>query len=322
MFEAFAREWGSLIGKVEDVRVVNKIMKVCVCINITRPFKRGLRVSIDEKSTEVSLLFQYEHLPEFCDDCDIIGHKTLDFPLKDYQDDEIWPIQNGRYGSCMCAPSSPPRNRGQRGSGKHFESQFMNMREAGRIMEVANRSRLRRNTEEEFVATSISKSREREEELRVNKGVTLENEESETTESPLLGEQQHCPPELVLRVGESHGPIEIRNRDKGRSIVYSEVKVGKLFQSTFGPMVKTQKKKTWKRRTTSLNRHGASILLDGVVATQSDEGEWPSYGVKRKNDVVGTIEERIEKPNIPSGVSLMVVDDEVAQSVEKTRQAQ
>uniref|UniRef100_A0A803NT25 Uncharacterized protein n=1 Tax=Cannabis sativa TaxID=3483 RepID=A0A803NT25_CANSA len=117
-------------------------------------------------------------------------------------------------------------------------------------------------------------------------------------------------------VGESHGPIEIRNRDKGRSIVYSEVKVGKLFQSTFGPMVKTQKKKTWKRRTTSLNRHGASILLDGVVATQSDEGEWPSYGVKRKNDVVGTIEERIEKPNIPSGVSLMVVDDEVAQSVE------
>ncbi|KAF4403509.1 hypothetical protein G4B88_008155 [Cannabis sativa] len=113
-------------------------------------------------------------------------------------------------------------------------------------------------------------------------------EESWVNAFPPLGEHQHCPPELVFRVGESHGPTEVKNHYKRISIVCSEVEEGKLFQSTFGSMVKTQKKKTWKRHTSSLDRHDASSSIDGLVSTQLDEGKRPPSGVKRKNDVVDT----------------------------------
>ncbi|KAF4356882.1 hypothetical protein F8388_003177 [Cannabis sativa] len=45
-------------------------------INITKPLKRGLRVAVDDQGTKVSLIFQYDHLSDFCFDCGIIGHKV------------------------------------------------------------------------------------------------------------------------------------------------------------------------------------------------------------------------------------------------------
>ncbi|KAF4363220.1 hypothetical protein F8388_020790 [Cannabis sativa] len=110
MTELFAREWAERIGKLEDIKLVNGTMKVRVRMNITEPLKRGLRVAVDELGNEVSLLFQYEHLPDFCFDCGIIGHKALDCPLRDFVGDNPRP-DRGRYGSWMCAPSSPPRDR-------------------------------------------------------------------------------------------------------------------------------------------------------------------------------------------------------------------
>ncbi|KAM6592818.1 hypothetical protein CsatA_000521 [Cannabis sativa] len=110
MTELFAREWAERIGKLEDIKLVNGTMNVRVRMNITEPLKRGLRGAVDELGNEVSLLFQYEHLPDFCFDCGIIGHKALDCPLRDFVGDNPRP-DRGRYGSWMCAPSSPPRDR-------------------------------------------------------------------------------------------------------------------------------------------------------------------------------------------------------------------
>ncbi|KAF4364764.1 hypothetical protein F8388_018440 [Cannabis sativa] len=92
MTELFAREWGERIGKLEDIKIVNGVMKVRVCINITEPLKRGLRVAVDEQ-----------------------GNEALDCPLKDFAGDNP-KFDSGRFGSWLCAPSSPPRDRfrGQR----------------------------------------------------------------------------------------------------------------------------------------------------------------------------------------------------------------
>ncbi|KAF4375818.1 hypothetical protein F8388_014540 [Cannabis sativa] len=140
MTELFAREWGERIRKLEDIKIVNGTMKVRVRINITEPLKRGLCVAIDDQGNEVSLLFQYEHLPDFCFDCGIIGHKALDCPLQDFGG--VNPnFDSGRYGSWMCAPSSPPRDRSR------------------------NRVRYSGPTLEELAPTSVLEARERDEEL-------------------------------------------------------------------------------------------------------------------------------------------------------------
>ncbi|KAF4358698.1 hypothetical protein F8388_019901 [Cannabis sativa] len=280
MSEVFAREWESLIGEVEDVRVANRVMKVRVRINITRPLKRGLTVATDEKGTEVSLLFQYEHLSKFCYDCGIIGHKALDCPLKDFQANETGLVQSGRYGS-WCAPSSSPRIQRQWGGSKQTkfgdESHFMNMREVGRLVEAIKSSMPRRNTEEKVATTSVLKRREREEEIRITLGsetVTGEIPSVQTMRpgAPLVpsarrNTEEECTPIIftVHRIGESHGNDEIKSCDKGKVVVCSEMVVGKLFQSTFESLVKAQKKKTWKRHTLSLDGYGvSSSLADGM----------------------------------------------------------
>ncbi|KAF4363317.1 hypothetical protein G4B88_011714 [Cannabis sativa] len=167
MTELFAREWGERIGKLEDIKIVNGIMKVRVRINITEPLKRGLRVAVDEQGNEVSLLFQYEYLPDFCYDCGIIGHKALDCPLKDFAGDNPR-FDSGRFGSWLCAPSSPPRDRfrGQRqreSSPSHRP--IMTMGEASRIVSAVERNRVRYSgpTSEELAPTSVLEAREREE---------------------------------------------------------------------------------------------------------------------------------------------------------------
>ncbi|KAF4358819.1 hypothetical protein G4B88_023103 [Cannabis sativa] len=169
MTELFAREWGERIGKLEDIKIVNGTMKVRVRINITEPLKRGLRVAIDDQGNEVSLLFQYEHLPDFCFDCGIIGHKALDCPLRDFGG--VNPnFDGGRYGSWMCAPSSPPRDRSRYQKKRETSPSnrpIMTMGEASKIVSAVERSRVRYSgpTTEELAPTSVLEAREREEEL-------------------------------------------------------------------------------------------------------------------------------------------------------------
>ncbi|KAF4368982.1 hypothetical protein G4B88_011810 [Cannabis sativa] len=169
MTELFAREWGERIGKLEDIKIVNGTMKVRVRINITEPLKRGLRVAIDDQGNEVSLLFQYEHLPDFCFDCGIIGHKALDCPLRDFGG--VNPnFDSGRYGSWMCAPSSPPRDRTRYQKKRETSPSnrpIMTMGEASKIVSAVERSRVRYSgpTPKELAPTSVLEARERDEEM-------------------------------------------------------------------------------------------------------------------------------------------------------------
>uniref|UniRef100_A0A803PWE9 CCHC-type domain-containing protein n=1 Tax=Cannabis sativa TaxID=3483 RepID=A0A803PWE9_CANSA len=172
MTELFAREWGEQIGKLEDIKIVNGAMKVRVRINITEPLKRGLRVAVDDQGNEVSLIFQYEHLPDFCYDCGIIGHKALDCPLKDFAGENP-KFDSGRFGSWMCAPSSPPRDRfrvQRNRESSPLDRPIMSMGEASRIVAAVGRNRVRYSgpTAEELAPTSVLEAREREEELVSN----------------------------------------------------------------------------------------------------------------------------------------------------------
>ncbi|KAF4362342.1 hypothetical protein F8388_008226 [Cannabis sativa] len=169
MTELFAREWGERIGKLEDIKLVNGTMKVRVRINITEPLKRGLRVAVDDQGNEVSLIFQYEHLPDFCFDCGIIGHKAMDCPLRDFAGENPH-FDRGRFGSWMCAPSSPPRDRfrvQRNRENSPSNRPIMTMGEASRIVSAVEKNRARYSgpTPEELAPTSILEAREREEEL-------------------------------------------------------------------------------------------------------------------------------------------------------------
>ncbi|KAF4359436.1 hypothetical protein F8388_001480 [Cannabis sativa] len=169
MTKLFAREWGERIGKLEDIKIVNGTMKVRVRINITEPLKHGLRVAIDDQGNEVSLLFQYEHLPDFCFDCGIIGHKALDCPLRDFGG--VNPnFDSGRYGSWMCAPSSLPRDRTRYQKKRETSPSnrpIMTMGEASKIVSAVERSRVRYSgpTPKELAPTSVLEARERDEEM-------------------------------------------------------------------------------------------------------------------------------------------------------------
>ncbi|KAF4347816.1 hypothetical protein G4B88_012929 [Cannabis sativa] len=175
MTELFAREWGERIGKLEDIKIVNGTMKVRVRMNIIEPLKRGLRVAIDDQGNEVSLIFQYDHLPDFCYDCGIIGHKALDCPLKDFAGDNPQ-FDSGRFGSWLCAPSSPPRDSfrfNKRRPESPTNRPIMTMGEASKIISAVERSRPRFSglTPEQLAPTSVLEGRERDEDGLTGNGI-------------------------------------------------------------------------------------------------------------------------------------------------------
>ncbi|KAF4366602.1 hypothetical protein F8388_004266 [Cannabis sativa] len=135
MTELFAREWGERIGKLEDIKIVNGIMK------------------------------------------------ALDCPLKDFDSDNP-KFDSGRFGSWLCAPSSPPRDRfrvqRQRESSLSHRP-IMTMGEASRIVSAVAQNGVRYSgpTPEELAPTSVLEAREREElvaEELVSKGPAVQHE--------------------------------------------------------------------------------------------------------------------------------------------------
>ncbi|KAF4351350.1 hypothetical protein G4B88_030352 [Cannabis sativa] len=143
-------------------------MKACVLINITESLMRGLRVAVDDLRNEVSLLFQYERLLEYCFDCNIIGHKASYCPLKDFENADSF-VEQGCYGSWLCASNSPPRFWFNKNGGASLENcPIMFMGEASRIKIAMERARVRysRPTTEELAPTSILEARERDEKDR------------------------------------------------------------------------------------------------------------------------------------------------------------
>lgn len=73
--ESCARLWGNEIGELLATEVHGIDMKVRVLTDVTKPLRCGIRVFIEEANAWVTLLLQYEFLPDFCFWCEVIAHK-------------------------------------------------------------------------------------------------------------------------------------------------------------------------------------------------------------------------------------------------------
>ncbi|KAF4367909.1 hypothetical protein G4B88_003602 [Cannabis sativa] len=297
MTELFAREWGEHIGKLGDIKIVNGTMKVRVQINITEPLKRGLRVVVDEQGTEVSLIFQYEHLPDFCFDCGIIGHKALDCPLRDFAGDNP-NFDRERFCSWMCAPGLPPRDRFR--SNKKRDDYpnnrpIMIMGEASRIVCAVERNLIRYSSPplEQLAPTSVLEARERDEESAgSNEGDKVK---SELFPSPgsMVAEVSVLPDAkkgkvLVVDMSSTgvekvstslninmydeaqlndHSKQRLNKANKGKGIMVhssrDELSFRQALQQTFEPLIKAQKSKTWKRLNSSNGRGSKGMSESG-----------------------------------------------------------
>ncbi|KAF4354933.1 hypothetical protein F8388_013882 [Cannabis sativa] len=291
MTELFAREWGEQIGKLEDIKIVNGAMKVRVRINITEPLKRGLRVAVDDQGNEVSLIFQYEHLPDFCYDCGIIRHKALDCPLRDFAGDNP-KFDSGRFDSWMCAPSSPPpdqyrvqRNR----ESSPLDRPIMTMGEASRIIAAVGRNRVRYSgpTSEELDPIFVLEARKQSVIPVVERDMELSKVSSALDGSTVVesvtpaamngmqesnGEWSKGEDIALTRVSEDvvaegvfldHSKQKLTKEQKGKGVIahssQEEISFSHALQQTFDPLIKAQKAKTWKRLNSSYGRGSKGV---------------------------------------------------------------
>ncbi|KAL5787901.1 hypothetical protein ACOSP7_004850 [Xanthoceras sorbifolium] len=66
------------LGASEDC--LGKYVQLHILIDITKPLKRVLRVSLEGSEAVSTLLLRYERLPDFCFGCGLIGHGICECP--------------------------------------------------------------------------------------------------------------------------------------------------------------------------------------------------------------------------------------------------
>ncbi|KAL5839139.1 hypothetical protein ACOSQ4_011747 [Xanthoceras sorbifolium] len=59
---------------------MGKFLRIRVNIDISKPLKRGIRVSLNESEESIMLLIRYERLLEYCFGCGMVGHHVHDCP--------------------------------------------------------------------------------------------------------------------------------------------------------------------------------------------------------------------------------------------------
>ena len=87
------RDVGIIIGKGmgdclqvvadESGRCIGQYMRLRVCLDTSKPLRRGARVRLGLEGGVVWVDFKYERLPEFCFICGILGHCVRDCALSD-----------------------------------------------------------------------------------------------------------------------------------------------------------------------------------------------------------------------------------------------
>ncbi|KAL5793151.1 hypothetical protein ACOSP7_001745 [Xanthoceras sorbifolium] len=102
---------GSKVGKVKDIDTgasgdcMGKFIRIRVSIDISKPLKRGIRVSLDDSEETIILLIRYERLPEYCFGCGMVGHHVRDCPSAPTVADFVQ-ADNHPFGPWLRASSS------------------------------------------------------------------------------------------------------------------------------------------------------------------------------------------------------------------------
>ncbi|KAK9105385.1 hypothetical protein Scep_022229 [Stephania cephalantha] len=106
---------GNKIGTIEEVDLgalgdcEGKFLQIKVKINLLEPLPIGLKVDLQGAGHKVSLVLQYERLPDFCFHHDRIGHRYGDYVL--LQGKEVRTYQF-TYGKVMrVRPTIPQKSR-------------------------------------------------------------------------------------------------------------------------------------------------------------------------------------------------------------------
>ncbi|KAL2523970.1 Zinc knuckle CX2CX4HX4C [Abeliophyllum distichum] len=72
------REWGAAMGTVEVVDLSGPSMRIRVLVDVSKPLNHGVQIHIEELRLEVTLLIQFESLPDYCYAYGLIGHHFAD----------------------------------------------------------------------------------------------------------------------------------------------------------------------------------------------------------------------------------------------------
>ncbi|KAL5538756.1 hypothetical protein UlMin_043866 [Ulmus minor] len=101
---------GNMVGTVQEVECnqdglcLGTFIRIRAIIDISRPLKRILKVRLGTDKELITILLRYEHLPELCFHCGIIGHPLKECPERGSHQGDIPKL---KYGAWIKAPIPP-----------------------------------------------------------------------------------------------------------------------------------------------------------------------------------------------------------------------
>jgi hypothetical protein len=110
-FSLISQKIGASIGIVEHINTDaegigwGKFLRVKILLDLKKPLPRGRKINIDGTITWIT--FQYERLPKFCFQCEVISHGKMGCPKRS----GLHQQEQNQYGPWLRA-ASPPRRVG------------------------------------------------------------------------------------------------------------------------------------------------------------------------------------------------------------------
>ncbi|XP_073049661.1 uncharacterized protein [Primulina eburnea] len=114
------RKVGSLIGEVEEIDTneygyaMGRAARMRVCIDVNKPLKKSISVSVNQDEDDVIVVLTYDKLPDFCYNCVCIGHSFRDCASKQANEGKLayggWLIATSHKGVTKTQRTSPGKS--------------------------------------------------------------------------------------------------------------------------------------------------------------------------------------------------------------------